>query len=119
MLPSFQPDARSWFGQVLVWSQMTCRSIKTITTVRAGWRSKLGKFVNSLPVALFVLACIVVDLTAGLVFEFQPGDAKDCKGRDSLESLAITWAVKLFSLQKLPMKHPVAIDTDLSLSEED
>jgi hypothetical protein len=112
MLPSFQPDARSWFGQVLVWSQMTCRSIKTITTVRAGWRSKLGKFVNSLPVALFVLACIVVDLTAGLVFEFQPGDAKDCKGRDSLESLAITWAVKLFSLQKLPMKHPVAIDTD-------
>jgi len=88
-------------GQVRIFA--TCQdSILYMWTLPAiamivdnGWRSKLGKFVNSLPVALFVLACIVVDLTAGLVFEFQPGDAKDCKGRDSLESLAITWAVML------------------------
>jgi len=59
------------------------------------WRSQMGKFINSLPVMFTVLLFIVIDLSSGIYFEVQAEEEKDCKGRDSILAMGITWVVMM------------------------
>uniref|UniRef100_A0A6T8NGB6 C2 domain-containing protein n=3 Tax=Hemiselmis andersenii TaxID=464988 RepID=A0A6T8NGB6_HEMAN len=66
----------------------------TLVVAEESWRAKLGKLISSLPVAVAVLLCCLIDAISALYFEFGvPADQVDCFARDTVAAVAIVFFV--------------------------
>mmetsp|Transcript_18922 Transcript_18922/g.47609 ORF Transcript_18922/g.47609 Transcript_18922/m.47609 type:complete len:120 (+) Transcript_18922:3-362(+) len=66
----------------------------TVVAAEQTWRSKLGGLISSLPVALAVLICCLIDAGSALYFEVGvPFEKTDCFARDTTVAVVIVFFV--------------------------